>query len=163
MEQANLGARVGDLLHGMVNQSGETASLSVLDGKEAVIIRRAETEHLLRADLRVGARLGLATTASGIVLAAHAPEGLVERLRQQNIPLPDDKLVAAVRARGFATNERSHDKTVKAVAAAVIDGFGHGIAAVALSGPTTRFDLEKCAKIVTAAARQISLQLGGTD
>lgn len=163
MEQANLGARVGDLLHEMVNESGETASLSVLEGQDAVIVRRIETQHLLRADLRVGARLALATTASGIALAAHAPEGLLERLRQQDVALPDAELVAEVRAQGFATNERSHDMSVAAVAAPVIDGFGCGVAAVALSGPTTRFDVEKCARIVMRAARQISSQLGGKD
>lgn len=163
MEQANLGVRVGDLLHDMVNESGETASLSVLEGHEAVIVRRAETQHLLRADLRVGARLALATTASGIALAAHAPEGLLERLRQQGVALPDADLVAEIRAAGFVTNERSHDTTVAAVAAPVIDGSGYAVAAVTLSGPTSRFDVDTCAQIVMRAARLISSQLGGKD
>ena len=57
LEQANLGERSTALLQEIVAESGETATISVLDGYHAVIINRVESHQVLRADLRVGARM----------------------------------------------------------------------------------------------------------
>jgi DNA-binding IclR family transcriptional regulator len=163
LEQANLGVRVGDLLHQMVNESGETASLSILDSNASVIVRRAETQHLLRADLRVGTRLSLATTATGIILVAFARPAHVDKMMAEGVELPTPEVVANARTSGYATNADSHHRDVAAIAAPVLDGAGHAIAAVSLSGPTSRFDFERCTAIVLHAAQQISTQMGGGD
>ncbi len=160
LEQANLGERSAELLQGVVAESGETATISVLDGYHAVIINRVESTQVLRADLRVGARMALGGSASGAVLVAFGTPEMRDRLRDQGIALPDDAALAEVRARGFAVFAPTDPQFVAAVAAPVLDAAGQCIAALAISGPTTRFDHGRCGPIAIAAARRLSAQYG---
>lgn len=161
MEQANLGARLADILHDMVAESGETASMAVLDGHEAVIMRRVEAKGILRADLRVGTRLDLARTALGRVLSAFArPEALV-RLAEAGVVLPEAELVERIRADGYAVSGITGPRTVSAVAAPVVDSHGDCIAALSLSGPTAGFNTQTCASVVVAAAARVNARLRG--
>ncbi|HEV7318456.1 MAG TPA: IclR family transcriptional regulator [Ensifer sp.] len=161
LEQSNLGARFAGVLEEMVTQSGETASLAVLDGKDAVIVRRVESRGVLRADLKVGAHLRLDRTAFGRVLVSHARPEIIERLRVQGVSLPDDEMMALVRQQGYAISEVEGPRTVSAVAAPILDAQGECIGALALSGPFQGFDTEKCAGIVIAAAAASSGRMRG--
>jgi len=160
LEQANLGERTTELLQEIVAESGETATVSVLDGYHAVIINRVESRQVLRADLRVGARMALGASASGSVLVAFGSQEMRERLREQGIGLPYDAALAEVRERGFAIFAPTDPQFVAAVAAPVFDAAGQCIAVIAISGPTTRFDHATCAPIAVSAARRFSAQFG---
>lgn len=160
LEQANLGERTTELLQEVVAESGETATISVLDGYHAVIINRVESHQVLRADLRVGARMALGARASGSVLVAFGSQEMRERLREQGIALPDDVALAEVRERGFAIFAPTDPQFVAAVAAPVFDAAGQCIAVIAISGPTTRFDHATCVPIAVSAARRFSAQFG---
>jgi DNA-binding IclR family transcriptional regulator len=160
LEQANLGERTTELLQEIVAESGETATISVLDGYHAVIINRVESHQVLRADLRVGARMALGASASGSVLVAFGSLEMRERLREQGIALPDDIALAEVRERGFALFAPTDPQFVAAVAAPVFDAAGQCIAVIAISGPTTRFDHANCAPIAVSAAQRFSAQFG---
>ena len=161
LEQSNLGARFAGVLEEMVTQSGETASLAVLDGKSAVIVRRVESRGVLRADLRIGTQLRLDRTAFGRVLVSFSRPEIVDRLRAQGVELPDDQIVAEVRRCGYAISEVEGPRTVSAVAAPIIDAQNECIGALALSGPFTGFDTDKCARIVVAAAAASAARLRG--
>lgn len=93
LEQSNLGVRFAGVLEEMVTESGETASLAVLDGKSAVIVRRVESRGVLRADLRIGTQLRLDRTAFGRVLVSFSRPEIVDRLRAQGVELPDDETI----------------------------------------------------------------------
>jgi DNA-binding IclR family transcriptional regulator len=160
LEQANLGERTTELLQEVVAESGETATISVLDGYHAVIINRVESHQVLRADLRVGARMTLGGGASGAVLAAFGSPEMRGRLREQGIALPDDAALADVRERGFAIFAPTDPQFVAAVAAPVFDAAGQCIAVIAISGPTTRFDHARCGPIAVGAAKRFSAQFG---
>ncbi|MDM9623941.1 IclR family transcriptional regulator [Rhizobium sp. AC44/96] len=161
LEQSNLGARFSGVLEEMVTQSGETASLAVLDGKDAVIVRRVESRGVLRADLKVGAHLRLDRTAFGRVLVSFARPEIIERLKAQGVDLPSDEVMAQVRANGYAISEVEGPRTVSAVAAPLLDAQGECVGALALSGPFTGFDTDKCAHIVVAAAAASSGRMRG--
>jgi len=160
LEQANLGERTTELLGEIVGESGETATISVLDGYHAVIINRVESHQVLRADLRVGARMALGGSASGAVLVAFGSQEMRARLREQGITLPDDASLAEVRERGFAIYAPTDPQQVAAVAAPVFDPAGLCIAVIAISGPTTRFDHARCGPIAVAAAGRFGAQFG---
>ena len=161
MEQANLGARLADILHDMVAESGETASMAVLDGHEAIIMRRVESKGILRADLRVGARLDLARTALGRVLSSFARPEIIVRLSESGVALPEPELVETIRRDGFAVSGHTGPRTVSAVAAPVCDGHGDCIAALSLSGPTAGFNTTSCASVVVAATARVNARLRG--
>jgi DNA-binding IclR family transcriptional regulator len=160
LEQANLGERATELLREIVAETGETATISVLDGYHAVIINRVESRQILRADLRVGARMALGGSASGFVLTAFGSKEMRERLREQGIALPDDAMLSEVRERGFGIFAPLDPQQVAAVAAPVFDAAGLCLAVIAISGPITRFDHARCGPIAVAAARRFSAQFG---
>jgi IclR family transcriptional regulator, acetate operon repressor len=161
MEQANLGARVADVLQDLVSDSNETASLAVLDGPEAVIVRRVESRGVLRADLRVGSHLNLELTAMGRILATYASPAQRERWREAGTALPDEAMMEKIRADGYAINGMTGPRSVSAVAAPVFDERGDCVATVALSGPTAGFEMDECGALVKAAAQQINARLKG--
>lgn len=160
-EQANLGVRVADELHQLMIESGETTSVSVLEGSEAVIIRRVESRQLLRADLRVGTPLALDRTASGQVLVAFARPSTIAHLRALGARLPDADTIETVRRTGFAVFSPAKPNDVAAVATPILDTANECIAALAISGPASRFDIAGCGAIALRAAQRISARLGG--
>lgn len=161
MTQADLGTRSEGILAGIVADSGETASLAVFDGQEAVIVARAESSQLLRADLRVGTRLRLAGSASGAALVAFASPETLARLTAAGVPLPDAAERAGIRAKGYATFLPGPGGSVSAVAAPVFDGAGNCLAVIAVSGPASRFDVAAAGRIAVEAARRLSAPMRG--
>ncbi|KIY38431.1 IclR family transcriptional regulator [Pseudomonas sp. 10-1B] len=163
MEQGNLGERVADVLQDMVTESLETASLAILEGHEAVILRRVESKGILRADLRVGARLNLERTAMGRILVAHARPEVIAQLRAEGVALPDEALLETYRQQGYAVSGMTGPRAVSAVAVPIFDNHDHCIAALAISGPEAGFDLDKCAAIASAAADVVNARLRGAQ
>jgi len=161
MEQASLGERLATALEDLVATSGETSSIAVLDGAEAVIVRRVESGGMLRADLRVGTRLPLDRTAFGRVLVAHAPAGTVSRLRAAGVPLPAPEVIERVRAEGIAISEGPGPRALSAVAAPIFDLAGNCLCALAASGPYAGFDAARCAAAVRTVASRINARLQG--
>lgn len=160
MLQANLGERTAQLLDEIVAESGETASLAVLDNDEAMIVARAESTHVLRADLRVGARLALGSSASGAALLAFGAPETLARLRAAGRHLPSDTELDEVRRNGFAQHRVQLAEQVPAVAAPVFDASGACIAVIAVSGPASRFDYARCGAVAMASARRLSSRMG---
>ncbi|MBD1552143.1 IclR family transcriptional regulator [Pseudomonas typographi] len=163
MEQGNLGERVADVLQDMVTDSLETASLAVLEGHEAVILRRVESNGILRADLRVGARLSLELSAMGRILMAHARPELIAQLQAEGVKLPSEDELALYRRQGYAVSGVSGPRAVSAVAVPVFDSHDQCIATLAISGPQAGFDLDKCAAIASAAADVVNARLRGAQ
>ena len=159
--QADLGARAQALLADIVSESGETASMAVLDGAEAVIVARAESSQLLRADLRVGTRLKVDASASGAALAAFATPDRQARLTGAGARLPSQDEMLAIRTRGYAIFHPGAAGSVAAVAAPAFDSQGICVAVIAVSGPASRFDVTSAGRIAIAAARRLSAPMGG--
>lgn len=161
MVQADLAARAVELLGDIVAESGETASLAVLDGAAALIVARAESSRMLRADLRIGARLALDSSASGAALVAFASSETRERLAARGVATPATAELAAVRRKGFAVFTPPDAEGVAAVAAPVFDGAGVCVAVIAVSGPASRFDSARAGRIARAAAERFGAPMRG--
>ncbi|WP_183453104.1 IclR family transcriptional regulator domain-containing protein [Microvirga lupini] len=161
LEQAGIGTRLLDVLQEVVADSGETASLAVLDGTDSVIINRVESRGLLRADLRIGTRLPLSDSATGRVLVAYASPMTLDRLKGSGIELGDPAVFSEVRERGFAVSGPLGPRTVTAVAAPIFDARGDCIAALSISGPTNGFDYDMSSRIVTQAASRATARIRG--
>lgn len=163
LEQANLGTRAADLLHEIVMESGETASLAVLDGVDALIVNRVESRQMLRADLRIGTRLALNATASGLALTAFAAPSDLRRIAALGGRIADEAALAETRRLGYGVFAPKEPGSVSAVAAPIINGDGFCVAVIAVSGPTTRFDHERCGAIALAASARFSAQHGRSE
>lgn len=170
-----LGGWVQPVLATLVDATGETANMAMLDGDRVVYLAQAPSKHSMRMFTEVGRRVHVHCTAVGKALVAELPEvELRELLARAGMPaqtshtLTDpDALVrhlVTVREQGFATDEQEQELGVRCVAVPVL----HTSARVALSvsGPDARFTREVRDDVLPAmlrAAQQLSdaLQVQG--
>jgi DNA-binding IclR family transcriptional regulator len=161
IEQASLGQRIRPALELLAQRTSEAVSLAVLDETEALIIQRVESDRVLRADLGVGSRMPLSTSASGRVLLAHASPAQWAALASRNVELPTDDVLNAVRELGYSVSVNEFREGIFALAAPVFDAVGHLLGALSTAGPSSRLDLESALPPLLATAREINALLAG--
>jgi DNA-binding IclR family transcriptional regulator len=157
-----------------VQEGGETSNLAVLDGDRADYIQQVECDRMVCVFAQPGARVPLHCTGVGKALLAYLPEGAVRGLigRHQlqsftahSLTDPEDVMLdpARIRARGYALDEEEYSEGVWCAAAPVQDYTSEVVAALSLSGPSSRIPEEQrgnLIKLVVASADQLSCRLG---
>ncbi|HEV7825279.1 MAG TPA: IclR family transcriptional regulator [Mycobacteriales bacterium] len=144
----------------LVEISGETANLAVLEGDHVVYVAQVPSAHRLRMFAEVGRHVLPHSTAVGKVLLADRPaEAAAGVVQRTGLPahtpntITDPALFAAeldrVRARGWAVDDEEEETGVRCFAVPVRDG-GRVIAAMSVSGPAARFDGVEIRPLVTA-------------
>jgi len=156
-------------------QTGETVDLSILDHGGVVCVNFLESKNVNRISSGVGLRKPVHCTAEGKALIAFQPAstidrivggGTVERRTPRTLidPGPLKEELANIRARGYATDDEEYELGVRSIAAPIRDDSGNSVAAVGVTGPKQRLTKTRLLAIVpfvTAAAKAISLRLGG--
>ncbi len=145
----------------------ETVSLYVRDGSERVRVQRAEGPLTVRRVVGLGERLPLYLGASGKVLLGWLHPSDRTALLDETLPTGYDRadLEACLehfRDQGWAVSCEEREQGVASVAAPVLDRSGRCVAALAISGPVSRFDLvsaQRFAKLVSESARLVGLRL----
>lgn len=156
----------------LVELSRETVQLAVLDSGEVVIVERDHSPETIIVNL--GLRVDVHCSAEGKVLLAYLPPEEIKRMMNKrpliqytvntitdlnNIMAHLDK----VRNQGYAINAEELAEGLRSVAAPVFDHTGRAIAALSISGPTSRLTLERIARLVTVlkeACSAVSARLG---
>lgn len=161
LQQANLGLRVRPILDSLADRTLESAALMILDGTEALIVQRVRSPRMLRADLGIGLRMPLATSAAGRVLAAFSSEDKLEAWRHQGVTLPSDEVLRSVRDDGYSLSLGDLAEGVYAAAAPIVDSSSEFLAALSSAGPSGRFDVEAVVPLIRAAAREIGALVSG--
>lgn len=161
-------------LEALASETGESASLGILDDREVIHILRVESRHPLRLPSLAGRRSPAYCTGIGKVILAHL-DGL--RLEQylDDVPLEPrtprtitsrDALKAdlrRIRSRGWSLDDEEIFMGLRCVAAPVFGLDGRVIAGVSVAGPTGRMlkdDLRTFTGSVVQTAAQISRRLG---
>ncbi len=155
----------------LADRSLEAVSLAVRSGPSALIVKRYESAHVLRAEIGVGTRMPLHGSASGkCLLAAITPEQLAqlypgEELPEATPPRIETKTellqaLEGVRRSGYATNKDEFVVGVSAIAAPVLDRDGSTVAALSIAGPSTRFQHRKWVQDLVATTERMSVILG---
>lgn len=125
------------------DELGETAHFALLSAGTIVVADVADGTHVVRTAIPIGQVHPIETSASGRVICAH----LAADDRAEITSAPESLLspaeFAVIHARGWATNTGSVLEGSNSVAAAVLDGGGRPIGAVAVSGPATRLTPER--------------------
>lgn len=157
----------------LVEETGETVQMAVLEGTEIVYVAKHEGVRPVRLVSAVGKRVPAHCTALGKALLATLPDGEVER-RYGSDPLPAMTPrsittrrgllidLAGVRRRGYAIDREESMEGIACVAAAVRDPRGQ-VAAVSISVPLFRLGEggpASLAPLVTRAAAEMSRQVG---
>ena len=163
------------VLEELVNKCNETAYLAVTDGADAVYVLMHETTHTVRVIPRLGHRLPAFCTASGKVQLSYESQDRLQQLFEER---PLRKLtentitdlgllrehLAQVAQQGFAVDNEELEEGVRCVAAPVRDYSHRVVAGVGLSGPVSRFGLDRIRDelipLVKEAGVKISQRLG---
>lgn len=153
-----LGAWARPQLSALVSQTGETASLVVLSGAQAIYVAQAPSAHSLRTLTELGLRVPLHATAAGKVLLAAATDSAVDALlgpgelsRITATTVTDRQALlrelAEAREKGYALEHGEQEVGVTALAVGVP---GQPHLAVSISGPSHRMPLRQVGDLVTS-------------
>ena len=165
------------IMRDLVQVSGETANIAVLEDGEIVFVAQVESQEPIRAFFRTGERRAAHASGIGKALLAAMPREAVERVisrrglhRFTAGTLTDpaalfDEL-ARTHGRGWALDDEERNSGMRCVAAAIFNEHGDPIAGVSVSGPVARLDdatISRLGPRVTAAAAEITRLIGGVS
>ncbi len=159
-------------LHQLMQQTGLTVHLAVLEQGEAVLIDKMAPPGAPKLATWIGKRMGLHCTALGKALIAHLPEAEAEEhVRNQGLLRHNENTIAsmrklrqacdAVRQSGYAIDDEEEEIGVRCVGAPVLNGERQVVAAISISGPAAQLeDLAGLAALVKHTALAVSHHLG---
>lgn len=159
----------------LMEQSGETANLAILDGTEAVFIAQVQCREMMRLLVRLGSRVPLHASGVGKAILAALPDEQIDAiLRVHGLPrftgntiIAPEALRAAltlIRRRGYSFDDEEHALGVRCVAAAIYDEHAEPLCALSLAGPSSRLPDERIkalGPLVVHIAEEITTKLGG--
>lgn len=146
-------------LEALREQTGESVNLVVLDRLDVVYLDQVEGSRSVRMFTQVGRTVPAHTTGAGKAILAHRPADEVERLYADDAvfaPLTPrtitnavdlDRALERVRRDGFAVDDEEHEEGVGCIASAILDAEDLAIAAISVSGPSSR--------IITGSASEL--------
>ncbi|MFD6277906.1 IclR family transcriptional regulator [Streptomyces sp. NPDC060209] len=153
-------------------RTGLLAHYAVRDGDFAVCLEVSEPAREYALELRPGTRVPLLLSAPGLAMLAALPAAETEQAFTAGeaaghpLPVPAADLreeITAAAGRGYALDDQYEQEDRRALAAAVRDGEGRIVGAVALTGLVFTLDragVELYGPMVRAAARAVSAGLG---
>ncbi|MGH9209312.1 MAG: IclR family transcriptional regulator domain-containing protein [Acidimicrobiales bacterium] len=128
-------------LEALVAQTGESSSMSQLDGGDIVYVARVPVPKIIALSVHIGTRFPAVATSMGQVLLADLPDdeldkvlkapsqsGIIPRLTPTRAKL--DRDLAEVRRRGWALSDERLSLGIRSVAAPVRDASGTTVVAV---------------------------------
>ena len=142
-----LGTWARPYLARLVEETGETANMALLDGDEVVYVAQVPSRHSMRMFTEVGRRVLPHSTGVGKALLSHTPDEQVRALlartgmpaaTEKTITTPEGFLdaLAQVRESGYATDDNEQEIGVRCIAVSVPDS--PTAAAISISGPAGR-------------------------
>jgi len=157
----------------LMEKTGETVHLAVLDDHSVIYINRIESRRAIRMGFGLGIRAPLHCTALGKALLAFQPEAFIEETIAQGLPRRTPATItnpqvfrqelAAIRARGYAIEDEEIEAGLRSIATAVRNDSGDVIAAIGIAGPAHRMTkkvLLSYARYLIDAADAVSRRLG---
>ncbi|MER6911931.1 IclR family transcriptional regulator [Streptomyces sp. NPDC000594] len=158
----------------LVDATGETANMALLDGDEVVYVAQVPSRHSMRMFTEVGRRVLPHSTGVGKALLAGAtPDEVRALLARTGMPAATDRTITSpevflraleeVRRQGYAMDDNEQEIGVRCLAVPVPDS--PTAAAVSISGPAGRVTEAATSDIVPAlqeAARALSAELNST-
>lgn len=172
------GARLQEVarpvLRELWEKTQETVNLAVLDDSMVLYVEVLESPHIFRLASSVGMRRPIHSTALGKALGAFLPDEEREKLLSNETfePITSQTVsdrnglreeLSRVRRRGYAIDDEESVEGARCVGVPILNHNQESLAAISVSGPTSRMSRDKIPSIATAvqeAARTISAQLG---
>ena len=173
----SLASEGGPILGRLVDLYHETASISVLDGIESVIVEKMESDVAMRVTSQIGKRSPLHCSAGGkVMLAFQKPETgeriiaalPLKRYTAKTITDPEQlrQNLAEIRKLGYAVDDEEIQDDQVCISAPIWNHEGLVIAAITIPGPASRIRNKGVATIAQSlveAAQELSMKLGAPE
>lgn len=175
--QLNLARRAEPFLQHLVDETGETAHISVLSGTHMLSIAHVEGRSVLQMRSAVGRPSPTHCTSVGKAMISsfsdHAVDDFVARLTLKRYTrrtlatatdLKEELLIS--RERGFAVDDQELEMGLRCIGAPIRDCTGRVVASMSVAGPVfrvTKARLQRLARAVIAVTREMSTDLGFKD
>jgi len=159
----------------LMEATGETVNLAMLDGFDVVFVAQVECEAPIRAFFRIGDRRSAHASGIGKALLSQLNEAtLAGLLRRRDLPRYTERTLitpealhadlSLIRQRGWSLDDEEAHIGMRCVAAPVFNEYGEARAGVSLSGPSLRLSdarLTDLSRQVREAAQRITHLIGG--
>ena len=156
-----ISAETREVMRALVDSCGETVNVYIRQDTHRVSIAQQEGTTTVRSVIEVGAQLPLTQGATAKVLLRDAPDDTWGALAARHPEIDVAALrreVASTGELGYAVTHGERELGASSVAAPISRG-ARVVAALSISGPTSRFTADRVGgyvDAVTAAARRIS-------
>jgi DNA-binding IclR family transcriptional regulator len=155
------------LMDALVERTGETVQLAILEGIEAVYLEQSQSPHPMKLTSRAGVRLPAHTSAIGKALLASLEPAEAERRLDGAalVRLTDNTIgdvprlleeLERVRRQGYSLDNEEFAIGLRCVAMPVLDAQGKTIAAMSVSMPTPRYNRTVMANARKALAETVA-------
>jgi DNA-binding IclR family transcriptional regulator len=155
------------LMDALVERTGETVQLAILEGIEAVYLEQSQSPHPMKLTSRAGVRLPAHTSAIGkALLASLDPADAERRLDGAALVRLTDNTIGdgprlleeleRVRRQGYSLDNEEFAIGLRCVAMPVLDAQGKTIAAMSVSMPTPRYNRTVMANARKALAETVA-------
>jgi IclR family acetate operon transcriptional repressor len=162
-------------MHTLMEESGETVNLAVLDDGEVVIVGQVESREMMRMIVQLGSHAPVHASGMGKALFARLPDYEVTKILHKrgltrftdstiDTPAALREEIRTIQRQGYAVDDEEHAVGLRCVAATIHDEFGGPLAAISLSGPKARITDNRVPELgvmVARAAAEITKALGG--
>jgi IclR family transcriptional regulator, acetate operon repressor len=157
-----IGAWSRPYLSGLVERTGESANMAVLDNDMAVYVAQVPSPHAMRMFTEVGRRVHLHCTGVGKALLMQLPNDSVHALlKRAGMPASNENSyttpealirdIELSRSRGYAVDEGEQEIGVRCFAVPVPDA--PTLTAISISGPAARLTLKSATKVTPLLKR----------
>ncbi|MGI9484257.1 MAG: IclR family transcriptional regulator [Hyphomicrobiales bacterium] len=160
----------------LMEVSGETVNLGIIDRGEVVYLAQVETQKMMRAMTGPGGRSDILTSSVGrailsfmrqdecekLINSLHFQPGVAQLPKARGVLQSD---LQATRVRGYSIDNEENSVGLRCVASVIFDEHSEPLAGVSVSGPTARVSEARIASLgetVAAIASEITTELGGT-
>ena len=160
-------------LESLAARTRETATLEVLVDGRMLILDEVLGAHLVGTTPSVGTAWAIHATSTGKVLLAHLTETDRKKLLKKPLTRYTPRTITdfgklrkefeQARQRGYAIAAEELEEGYVAVGTAVTGPLGNPVGSLSVGGPSVRLkrdQLSELGKLVTAAARKVSIRLG---
>ena len=159
----------------LMDQSGETVNLAILDGTEAVFVDQVQCREMMRTIVKLGSRAPLHASGVGKAMFAALPDDQIDailkvlglpRITGNTITTPETMWasIRVIRQRGWSFDDEEHAPGTRCVAAPIYDEHAETLGAISLAGPSSRLPDERIRQLgplVAHTAEELTHRLGG--
>ncbi|MBH5396256.1 IclR family transcriptional regulator [Bradyrhizobium sp. CNPSo 4010] len=171
----NFSAQAVPFLRKLRDLTRETANLAVVDDEFIIVLTRMESREIMRSLTKVGGRVAMVTSGVGkAVLATYSDEDVTAIIRHHGMPRLTEKSIVRpgdlfrelqrIRKQGYAIDDEEAQIGLRCVATVVYDNCAEPLAAISVSGMTSRVTderLPEIGRVVREVAAEFTGALGG--